>query len=167
MKRKVLLLFISLAALLFLVPVPKANAQLYNPYYSMYYGYGYMPLATGYYVGQIYGGFPHGIGYVYYYDMNFGWIVYQGGFYGGVAHGNGQCICSAGYIAGVWDRGNFVRQINVSQTQIQQSYNDIMRQSQAYAPHNSNTITLPPGTEIEQISSSSELGSKLLGKMSK
>ena len=80
MKRKVLLLFISLAALLFLVPVSKANAQLYNPYYSMYYGYGYMPLATGYYVGQIYGGFPHGIGYVYYYDMNFGWIVYQGGF---------------------------------------------------------------------------------------
>ena len=70
-------------------------------------------------------------------------------------------------VRGVWNRGTFVQQINVSQQQIQQSYNNIMQQSQNYAPQNSNTISLPPGTEIKEIDSSSELGSKLLGKMRK
>ena len=76
-------------------------------------------------------------------------------------------LCAYGYIAGVWNMNTFVRQINVSENQIQQSYNNMMEQSQHYAPQNSNTITLPPGTEIKEIDSSSELGSKLLGKMRK
>lgn len=144
-----------------------AKAQLCNPYYSMYYGYGYMPVANGYYIGQISGGYPHGSGYVYYYDWNLGWVAYQGGFYGGIAHGQGECLCSAGYIAGVWNMGNFIQQINVNQNQINQAYNNMMQQSRQYAPQNSNTISLPPGTEIKEINSSSELGSKLLGKMRK
>lgn len=144
-----------------------AKAQLWNPYYAMYYGYGYMPVANGYYIGQIVGGYPHGNGYVYYYDMNMGWVAYQGGFYSGLAHGQGQCLCSLGYVAGVWNMGNFVQQIYVNQNQINQAYNNMIQQSQQYAPQNSNTISLPPGTEIKEIDSSSELGSKLLGKMRK
>lgn len=153
--------------MLAMLPTSTVKAQLCNPYYSMYYGYGYMPVANGYYIGQIAGGYPHGSGYVYYYDMNLGWVAYQGGFYGGKAHGQGQCLCSFGYVAGVWNMGNFVQQINVNQNQINQAYNNMMQQSQQYAPQNSNTIQLPPGTEIKEIDSSSELGSKLLGKMRK
>lgn len=144
-----------------------ANAQAYNPYYAMYRGYGYMPVANGYYIGWIECGFAHGQGYGYYYDMVTGWTSYQGGFYQGCFHGEGQMLCAYGYIAGVWNMNTFVRQINVSENQIQQSYNNMMEQSQHYAPQNSNTITLPPGTEIKEIDSSSELGSKLLGKMRK
>lgn len=149
--------------------LPKiAYAQAaYNPYYSMYYGYGYMPVVNGYYIGYIAGGYPHGQGYAYYYDRMLGWVAYQGGFDRGTFHGEGQALSSYGYIAGVWDHNNFVRQINVSQNQIQQSYNNIMQQSRQYAPSNSPTISLPPGTEIKEIDSSSELGSKLLGKMRK
>ena len=99
--------------------------------------------------------------------MNMGWVAYQGGFYGGVAHGQGQCISGFGYVAGIWNMGNFVQQINVNQNQIYQAYNDMMQQSRQYAPQNSNTISLPPGTEIKEIDSSSELGSQLLGKMLK
>ena len=163
---KKVLLSILCIVMLGMLPT-SAKAQLCNPYYAMYYGYGYMPVANGYYIGQIAGGYPHGNGYVYYYDMNFGWVAYQGGFYGGLAHGNGECLCSFGYVRGVWNRDTFVQQINVSQQQIQQSYNNIMQQSYNYAPQNSNTISLPPGTEIKEIESSSELGRKLLGKMRK
>ena len=99
--------------------------------------------------------------------MNMGWVAYQGGFYGGVVHGQGQCISGFGYVAGIWNMGNFVQQINVNQNQIYQAYNDMMQQSRQYAPQNSNTISLPPGTEIKEIDSSSELGSQLLGKMLK
>lgn len=144
-----------------------AKAQLYNPYYYMYYGYGYMPVQNGYYIGQIAGGYPHGNGYAYYYDLNTGWTVFTGGFYMGKAHGYGECLCDFGYIAGVWSMGCFVEQNYVNQNQIQQSYNDMLYQSQVYAPQSSNTISLPPGTEIKEIDSSSELGRKLLGKMRK
>lgn len=149
------------------LPTSTVRAQLCNPYYAMYYGYGYMPVANGYYIGQICGGYPHGNGYVYYYDMNLGWVAYQGGFYGGVAHGNGECLCSFGYVAGVWNMGTFVQQVNVNQNQINQTYNNMVQQSRQYAPQNSPSISLPPGTEIKEIDSSSELGSKLLGKMRK
>lgn len=147
--------------------VSKISAQAYNPYYSMYRGYGYMPLPNGYYIGWIEYGFPHGQGYGYYYDMALGWTAYQGGFYRGCFHGEGQMMCAYGYVAGVWNMNTFVRQVNVSQQNIQQSYNNIVQQSRSYAPQNSNTISLPPGTEIKEIDSSSELGSKLLGKMRK
>lgn len=165
--KKIYLSFMLLLAVLCFANPLETKAQIYNPYYSMYFGFGYMPLATGYYIGQIYAGFPNGNGYIYYYDMRFGWIAYQGGFCGGVAHGKGEMLCCYGYIAGIWDKGNFVEQINVCQDQIQRSYNNIMQQSQSYAPQNSSTIKLPQGTEIQQIDSSSELGRKLLGKMSK
>lgn len=164
MKKTLLILIVGILSLL---SSTKADAQLCNPYYAMYCGYGYMPIANGYYIGQIWYGYAHGNGYVYFYDNYSGWTAYQGGFYAGKAHGQGQAVSALGYIAGVWNMGNFVQQINVSQEQVQKSYNNIMQQSQAYAPQNSNTIKLPPGTEIEQIDSSSELGSKLLGKMSK
>lgn len=161
------ILSILCIGILSMLPITKINAQAYNPYYAMYRGYGYMPVANGYYIGWIEYGYPHGQGYGYYYDMRFGWTAYQGGFYRGFFHGEGQMLCGYGYIAGVWNMNNFVRQINVNQQQIQQSYNNIMQQSQSYAPQNSNTISLPPGTEIKEIDSSSELGSKLLGKMRK
>lgn len=150
-----------------MLPTVKADAQAYNPYYAMYCGYGYMPVANGYYIGQIAWGYPHGQGYAYYYDMMIGWVAYQGGFDRGTFHGQGEALCAYGYIRGVWNHNNFVQQVNVSQQQIQQSYNNIIQQSQSYAPQNSNTISLPPGTEIKEIDSSSELGSKLLGKMRK
>jgi len=150
-----------------MLPTVKADAQAYNPYYAMYRGYGYMPVANGYYIGWIEWGFAHGQGYGYYYDMMMGWTAYQGGFNRGCFHGEGQMLCAYGYVAGVWNMNTFVRQFNVNQQQIQDSYDDIMQQSQNYAPDNSNTITLPPGTEIKEIDSSSELGSKLLGKMRK
>lgn len=161
------LLSIICIVVLGMLPTTEASAQAYNPYYAMYRGFGYMPVANGYYIGWIEFGFAHGQGYGYYYDMMTGWTAYQGGFYQGCFHGEGQMLCAYGYVAGVWNMNNFVRQINVNQQQIQQSYNNIMRQSQAYAPQNSNTISLPPGTEIKEIDSSSELGSKLLGKMRK
>lgn len=163
---KKVLLIISIATLC-CISTSEANAQAYNPYYAYYCGYGYMPVANGYYIGQIAYGYPHGYGYAYYYDIMLGWVAYQGGFNRGMFHGEGQMLCGYGYIAGVWNMNNFVRQINVSQNYIQQSYNNIMQQSQSYAPQNSNTISLPPGTEIKEIKSSSELGSKLLGKMRK
>lgn len=150
-----------------IVSTIKVDAQAYNPYYAMYRGFGYMPVANGYYIGWIEFGYAHGQGYGYYYDMMTGWTAYQGGFYKGYFHGEGQMLCAYGYVAGVWNMSTFVRQINVSQQQIQQSYNNIMQQSQSYAPRSSNTISLPPGTEIKEIDSSSELGSKLLGKMRK
>lgn len=167
MKKTLLIIFVGV---LTFMPTIKTHAlMVYNPWYCTYCGFGYMPAANGmeYYIGQIWYGYANGNGYAYFYDSYSGWTAYQGGFYAGVPHGQGETISRLGYIAGVWDRGNFVRQINVSQEQVQQSYNNIMQQSQAYAPQNSNTIKLPPGTEIEQIDSSSELGSKLLGKMSK
>lgn len=164
--KKALFSIICIAAL-GLVPAAKVNAQAFNPYYSMYYGYGYMPVSNGYYIGQIAGGFPHGQGYAYFYDMMIGWVAYQGGFDRGMFHGQGQALSSFGYIAGIWNHNMFVQQINVNQQQIEDSYNNIMEQSRQYAPANSNTITLPPGTEIKEIDSSSELGSKLLGKMRK
>lgn len=164
MKKKILsILFVAILAIL----PTTVKAQLCNPNYAMYYGYGYMPVANGYYIGQIAGGYPHGNGYVYYYDMNMGWVAYQGGFYGGVAHGQGQCLCSFGYVAGVWNMGNFMQQINVNQNQINQAYNNMVQQTQQYAPNNSSMISLPPGTEIKEIDSSSELGRQLLGKMGK
>jgi len=150
-----------------IVSTIKVDAQAYNPYYAMYRGFGYMPVANGYYIGWIEFGYAHGQGYGYYYDMMTGWTAYQGGFYKGYFHGEGQMLCAYGYVAGVWNMNTFVRQINVNQQQIQQSYNNIMQQSQSYAPRSSNTISLPPGTEIKEIDSSSELGSKLLGKMRK
>lgn len=161
------ILSILCIVILGMLPVVKADAQAYNPYYAMYRGYGYMPVANGYYIGWIEFGFAHGQGYGYYYDMVTGWTAYQGGFNRGCFHGEGQMLCAYGYVAGIWNMNNFVRQINVNQQQIQQSYNNIMQQSQSYAPQNSNTISLPPGTEIKEIDSSSELGSKLLGKMRK
>ena len=165
MKKTIIMLFCIVVLGMF--PISKADAQAYNSYYAMYCGYGYMPVANGYYIGQIEWGFAHGYGYGYYYDMMLGWTAYQGGFYRGYFHGEGQMLCGYGYIAGVWNMNVFVRQINVSNNQIQQSYNNIMSQSQSYAPQNSNTISLPPGTEIKEIDSSSELGSKLLRKMRK
>lgn len=162
--KKLLILF--LIAFGMFIPT-KSDAQAYNPYYANYCGYGYMPVANGYYIGWIVNGFAHGQGYGYYYDMMMGWTAYQGGFYQGCFHGEGQMLCAYGYVAGVWNMNNFVRQIYVNQQQMQQSYNNIMQQSQSYAPQNSNTISLPPGTEIKEIDSSSELGSKLLGKMRK
>lgn len=144
----------------------EAKAQAFNPYYASYIGYGYMPMANGYYVGNIFCGYPHGQGYAYYYDFSINtWVAYQGGFHYGMFHGEGQAICNYGCIAGVWYMNNFVQQRNISQYQIQQTYDDIMQSSQNYAPQNSNTITLPPGTEIKEIDSSSELGRKLTGKM--
>jgi len=165
MKR--LLFLISFIVVLVAAPTTRVNAQAYNPYYATYRGYGYMPVANGYYIGWIEFGFAHGQGYGYYYDMMQGWTAYQGGFYRGCFHGEGQMLCAYGYVAGVWNMNNFVRQINVNQQQIQQSYNNIMQQSQNYAPQNNYTISLPPGTEIKEIDSSSELGRKLLGKMRK
>lgn len=164
--KKVILSSICAEALVMLF-ASSVKAQLYNPYYNMYYGYGYMPVSNGYYIGQIAGGCPHGNGYAYYYDFNTGWTAFSGSFYMGVAHGYGECICAFGYIAGVWNMGNFVEQNYVNQYQIQESYDNMMYQSQVYAPQNSNTISLPPGTEIKEIDSSSELGRKLLGKMQK
>lgn len=164
--KKHLLLMLCIAFFC-MMPAERVCAQAYNPYYAMYRGFGYMPVANGYYIGWIEFGFAHGQGYGYYYDMVTGWTAYQGGFNRGCFHGEGQMLCAYGYVAGVWNMNNFVRQVNVNQKQIQQSYNNIMQQSQSYAPQNSNTISLPPGTEIKEIDSSSELGSKLLGKMRK
>lgn len=144
-----------------------AKAQICNPYYQYYVGFGYMPIPNGYYIGDIYYGYAHGYGYIYCYDMTTGWTAYQGGFYGGLPHGQGQLLCNLGYIAGVWDKGNLLYQVNVNQNQINQTYNNMVQQSETYAPENSNKISLPPGTEIKEIESSSELGRKLLGKMRK
>lgn len=146
------------------------EAQLYNPYYALYCGYvTCMPISNGYYMGPVMYGFPHGNeGYAYYYDWGMqSWVAYHGGFNQGRCHGQGEVMCNYGYIMGYWNNGTLVEQINVNQNYIQQSYNNIMQQSQSYAPQNSNTISLPPGTEIKEIESSSELGSKLLGKMRK
>lgn len=165
MKNRILrFLFVAVVSLLI---TSTAKAQICNPYYQYYAGYGYMPLSSGYYIGDIWYGYAHGNGYIYYYDPYTGWTAYQGGFYRGLAHGQGQCLCSAGYIAGVWNMGNFLYQINVNQSQINQAYYNMVQQSNQYAPQNSNQISLPPGTEIKEIESSSELGSRLLGKMSK
>lgn len=80
----------------------RVDAQVYNPYFAFYQGVGYMPVATGYYYGQIMNGYPHGEGYIYYCDPYMGWVSYHGGFNFGVCHGQGELLCYAGYIAGVW-----------------------------------------------------------------
>lgn len=160
------LLFICFLLVSFIV---KSQAQVWNPYYSYYCGFGYMPApdGSGYYIGQIWYGYANGTGTAYFYDYTMGWTAYRGNFLAGRCHGAGEMICSQGYVAGYWNNGVFVQQVSTNQEQMQQSYNDIINQSSNNAPRNSNTITLPPDTEIKEIDSSSELGSKLLGKMRK
>ena len=160
MKTKVLTTIFTVAlSMLFAI---SAQAQWCNPSYATYSGYGYMPIPYGYYVGEIVGGYAHGAGYVYYYDANLGWTAYRGGFNTGLPHGYGECLCGLGYVAGVWNMGNFVEQYHVDQSQIQQTYDDIMDKSREYAPEDGETIKLPPGTKIKEIDGSTELGTNII-----
>lgn len=164
--RHIKALVVAIVALAAAYSPQKSQAQIYNGYYAMYCGIGYMPLATGYYYGWIQNGFPQGEGYIYYYDPYIGWMSYHGGFLQGVAHGAGELLCSAGYIAGVWNYGQFVQQNYVSDYQVQQSAQNI---SQTYRNNvqtqNNIQSQLPRGTRITQIDSDSELGRQILGKI--
>lgn len=160
--KKVFLLLLA-SALMSLAGETKA--QICNPYYAYYCGFGYMPVPTGYYVGYIYGGFPHGEGYFYGIDPNIGMVAYRGGFYMGVCNGKGELICQQGYIAGEWAMGTFTRQINISLNQAQNSYRQVQSTYQAHVQPQSNQRLNLADVEIIQIDSDSRMGKQMLGKI--
>jgi len=141
----------------------KTEAQVCNPYYAGYCGYvACMPIGNGYYMGPVmYGCATGNNGYVYYYDINWGYSVYHGGFYAGVPHGQGEMMCSQGYIAGVWNYGVFVQQYAVNTQNIQSSVSSIQKSNP-----NPKSIDIS-NVRITEIDSDSELGRQMLGGLSR
>lgn len=145
-----------------------ACGQLYNPNFWCYQGIAYMPLPNGYYYGWVNGGFPQGEGYAYVYQPGMGWVSYHGNFDRGVVHGLGELVCSAGYICGTWNHGQFVSQTYVQPAQMQQTVSNVYNNYSTYVQPQSNyqaNVALPSHTTITQIDSDSELGRELLGKI--
>lgn len=112
-----------------------SKAQIYAPCYAYYQGVGYFAMPNGYYYGNISGGYPQGEGYCYCIDPTLGPIYYHGYFDKGVVHGRGELLSNSGYICGMWNHGDFVKQIDVSPYQMQQSYTDVWSNyANYYAP---------------------------------
>lgn len=85
-------------------------------------------------------------------------------------HGQGEVMCSMGYIAGVWNNGNFVRSIEVPQYQIQQNYqqaqynyNTTPAVQNSYRQTTNDDFALSD-YHIEDVSNT-QFGKQLMGKM--
>lgn len=161
-----------------------ANAQLYAPCYANYKGIGYFALSNGYYYGWISGGYPQGEGYYCSVDPQMGQVFYHGYFDRDLCNGKGEVMSNSGYICGTWSHGDFVSQINVQSTQMQQSYYDVWSNysvpsytwstpsysTPSYSTpsnnyHANNDVKIPTNTKITQIDSDTQLGRQLLGKI--
>lgn len=162
--KKTLLALIAGFAIIF-CSAQKAEAQVCNPYWP-YTGIGTLTCMDGVYFGWLYNGWANGEGYYYFWDGT----VFHGNFSAGRPHGQGEVMCSMGYIAGIWNNGNFVQTIQVPQYQMQQNYQQ--------AQYNYNTTPAVQNTyrqttndnfalsdyRIEDVSDT-QFGKQLMGKM--
>lgn len=165
MKR--ILIVLGLACLVSFSFVNKVQAQMVAIPGWYYTGVGTMTFWNGVYYGYIYCGIAQGEGYYYFYDGS----VFHGNFNAGLAHGRGEMICYQGYVAGVWEQGRFVQQLNVDQRQIQNTYNVAQNNynnsvQNSYQQQQNNDMAIS-NYRIEEIDSDTQLGRQLLGKISK
>lgn len=144
---------------------PKAGAVIGNPYWC-YTGMATLPCVDGVYFGWVYCGMAQGEGYFYFYDGT----VFHGNFQCGVPHGQGEVLTRMGYIAGIWDRGNFVQTVSLPQYQVQQyyttantNYYSTPQVRQSYQTTTSSDFALSDYT-IEDVSDT-QFGRQLMGKM--
>lgn len=162
--RKILLT--AIIALASFVITPKAEAVIGNPYWC-YTGIATLPCWDGIYYGWVYCGMAQGEGYFYFYDGS----VFHGNFQCGVPHGQGEVLTCMGYIAGVWDKGQFVQNITIPQQQVQQYYN--VAQNNYYStPQVQNNYRQSTSSDFALSDynivdvSDTQFGKQLMGKMS-